>query len=185
MGSGQRGGHLGRRRHLPLSDLCEMGRHLLERDRQRPQLPVDRLGRRHQADHGPHGYVGATEPLAGEGARGLAANSFRWPMVMGGIVPVVNVVGVKANDITPRAAPRCAKSSSAKSRVGTTHRSRQLNPRRCPASPPTSPLCIAPTDRAPPSTSTATLRRSPRRLEGPKSATADLCTVAFRHRRQG
>src|SRR5262249_20774674 len=44
--------HLGRRRHLRLSDLCEMGRCLQKRDRCRAELPVDRLRRRHQADQG-------------------------------------------------------------------------------------------------------------------------------------
>ena len=43
---------VGRRRHLPLSGLCQVGGRLQERDRRRPQLPVDRLGRRHQADQG-------------------------------------------------------------------------------------------------------------------------------------
>src|SRR5262244_2190463 len=44
--------HLGRRRHLRLSDLCEMGRCLQKRDRRRAELPVDRLRRGHQADQG-------------------------------------------------------------------------------------------------------------------------------------
>src|SRR6516165_485667 len=42
--------HLGRRRHLPLSDLREMGRCLQKRNRRRAELPVDRLRRGHQAD---------------------------------------------------------------------------------------------------------------------------------------
>ena len=45
-----RRGHLRRRRHVSLSDLCEVGRCLQERDRRRTELPVDRLRRRHQAD---------------------------------------------------------------------------------------------------------------------------------------
>src|SRR5713226_10096901 len=36
-----------RRRHLPLPRLCQVGGCLQEGDRRRPQLPVDRLGRRH------------------------------------------------------------------------------------------------------------------------------------------
>ena len=45
--------HLGRRRHLPLSDLRQVGGRLQEGDRQRAELSVDRLRRRHQADHRP------------------------------------------------------------------------------------------------------------------------------------
>ena len=45
-----RGRHLWRRRDLPLADLCEMGRRLQEGDRDRTELSVDRLRRRHQAD---------------------------------------------------------------------------------------------------------------------------------------
>ena len=47
-----------RRRHhrsgrdVPVPDLFEMGRCLQERHRQRSELPVDRLRRRHQADRG-------------------------------------------------------------------------------------------------------------------------------------
>ena len=43
---------VGRRRHLPLPGLCQVGGRLQEGDRRRPQLSVDRLGRRHQADQG-------------------------------------------------------------------------------------------------------------------------------------
>ena len=38
--------------HLPLSDLFEVGRCLQDADRRRPELSVDRLRRRHQADQG-------------------------------------------------------------------------------------------------------------------------------------
>ena len=48
----RRCGYFRRRRDLPLSDLRQMGRRLQERDRHRPELPVDRLRRRHQADQG-------------------------------------------------------------------------------------------------------------------------------------
>jgi two-component sensor histidine kinase len=41
-----------RGRDLPLPDLFEVGRRLQEGDRQRSELPVDRLRRRHQADPG-------------------------------------------------------------------------------------------------------------------------------------
>ena len=43
--------HFRRRRDVPLSDLRQMGGRLQEGDRQRAELPVDRLRRRHQADH--------------------------------------------------------------------------------------------------------------------------------------
>ena len=46
------GRHLRRRRDLPLPDLLEVGGRLQDADRHRPQLSVDRLGRRHQADQG-------------------------------------------------------------------------------------------------------------------------------------
>ncbi len=45
-------GDFRRRRHLPLSDLRQVGRGLQGEDRHRHELSVDRLGRRHQADQG-------------------------------------------------------------------------------------------------------------------------------------
>ena len=49
---GLRGRHVRRRHDLPVSRLCQVGGRLQEGDRHRPELPVDRLGRRHQADQG-------------------------------------------------------------------------------------------------------------------------------------
>ena len=43
--------HLRRRRDVPVSDLRQVGGRLQKGNRQRPELPVDRLRRRHQADH--------------------------------------------------------------------------------------------------------------------------------------
>ena len=62
--------HFRRRRHLPLPDLCQVGGRLQERDRQRPELPVDRLGRRHQADQGQDRDLRRhRRAAAGQGAR--------------------------------------------------------------------------------------------------------------------
>ena len=75
------------------------GRTPTRKARQRHQLPVDRFGRRHQADPGQTVTFGATDaPLKPEQLEkdGLA----QWPMMMGAIVPVVNLEGVKAGDMT-------------------------------------------------------------------------------------
>ena len=67
-----------------------MGGLLKEGDRQRPQLSVDRLRRGHQANPPRTVTFGATDaPLRAEelDKDGLA----QWPMVMGGIVMVVNI----------------------------------------------------------------------------------------------
>ena len=52
----------------------------------------------------------------------------QFPMVMGGIVPVVNLDGVKPRRTRPSTARRSPRSSSATSRPGTTRRSRSSIP---------------------------------------------------------
>ena len=91
--------HFGRRRDLPLSDLRQMGRRLQEGDRHRAELPVDRLRRRHQADPGQDRDVRRHRHAAERRAssRSTGSSSSRW--CMGGIVPVVNVEGIKPGEL--------------------------------------------------------------------------------------
>ena len=68
-------------------------------------------------------------------AKELAAcgDLIQWPMVMGGIVPVVNIDGVKEQTTSPSMAPRLPKSSLVKSRPGTIRRSRSSIRRKFPS----------------------------------------------------
>ncbi len=65
-----RSGDLGSRRDLSLSDLCEMGRGLQGQDQCRDELPIDRLGRRHQADPEQDGRFRRFRHAAEEGGAG-------------------------------------------------------------------------------------------------------------------
>jgi ABC-type phosphate transport system substrate-binding protein/signal transduction histidine kinase len=98
----------------------------------------------------------------------------QWPMVMGGIVPVVNLDGIKPGELVIDG-PRSPRSSSATSPCGTIPRSpssiRTSSCRRR-----RSPSCTVRTDRAPPSTSptisptsppTGSRRSAPHRREWP------------------
>ena len=76
-----------------------MGRCLQEGKRQRRELPIDRIGAGIKQIQAKTVTFGATDmPLtvAQLEKDGLS----QWPMVMGAIVPVVNVEGVKAGDMT-------------------------------------------------------------------------------------
>ena len=147
-----------RRRHLPLSDLRQMGRGLQGQDRHQHELPVDRLGRRHQADRGQDRRFrrlrhaaeargsGQGRPAAipdGDGRRRAGGQS----------------AGHQAGPAEARRQDRSPASISARSPNGTTRRS----PRSIPASScPTrrSRRCTAPTARAPTSSSPTTCRAS-------------------------
>ena len=64
----------------------------------RPELPVDRFGRRHQADQGHDGDLRCLRQAAE--AKDLKDSGLvQWPMVIGGVVPVVNVPGIKAGEL--------------------------------------------------------------------------------------
>ena len=91
--------HHRRRRDLYLSrSLSKWADAYKTDDRQWRELPVDRLRRRHQADPGQDRDL-RRDRRAAEGRRSSRRTaSLQWPMIMGAIVPVVNVEGVKAGE---------------------------------------------------------------------------------------
>ena len=175
--------HLGRRRHLPLSRLRQVGRGLQEGDRHRAELPVDRLGRRHQADQGqaPSTFGASDKPLEAEGAQ--ETGLVQWPMIMGGVVPAVNIKGVQARRARPRRPDAGRRSTWARSPSGTTPKIKALNPSVELPRP-----AIAPVYRSDGSGTnflfTTYLSKRRARVQG-QGRGRHLGAVAGRHRRQG
>src|SRR5262249_25361044 len=92
--------HLGRRRHLPLSDLCEMGRCLQYKKETGVGLNYQSIGSGggiKQIKAKTVTFGASDAPLSGIllDESGL----IQFPMVMGGIVPVVNIDGIKTGDL--------------------------------------------------------------------------------------
>ena len=113
------GGHRGRRSAVPLSDLRVVVGGLQEGKRCRAELPVGRLaGGIRQIQTG-MAVFGATDvPLQIADLQRDALVQF--PTVMGGVVVIVNIAGVKAGELTLDGSPG---SSSARSGRGTIRRS--------------------------------------------------------------
>ena len=151
--------HLGRGRHVPLSGLCEMGRRLQEGDQCRAELSVDRLRRRHQADQGQDRHFRSLDaPLPGKELE--TSGLIQFPMVMGGIVPVVNIEGIKPGELTIDG-PTLARIFLGEIKTWNDPAIAKLNPRpSCRRR--RSPSCIAPTAPARPTISRITWRRSAR-----------------------
>ena len=179
--SGQRRRHFRRRRHLPLSDLRQMGRRLQESDRHRPELSVDRLRRRHQADPGQDRDLRRFRRAAsGQGARPIRP----------GAVPHGHGRHRAGRERRP-ASSRANSSSTARRSPRSSRRDHQVERRRSSRSstrPPScrmrrSPSCIARTVRAPPSTS-PTICPTSAPTGSRRSATTPRL-MAGRHRRQG
>jgi phosphate transport system substrate-binding protein len=89
--------------------------------RQRPELPVGRLGRRHQADQGQDRRLRRLRHAA-EGAELDAAGLLQFPAIMGGVVAVVNLDGVAPGQLK-LTGPVWPTSTSARSPSGTRSRS--------------------------------------------------------------
>ena len=124
---------------------------------------------------------GATDaPLTGKDLDKTGLVQF--PMVMGGIVPVVNLDGIKPGELVSTAR-RSPTSSSARSRTGTTRRSRSST-RASSCRTRRSRSCIARTARARPSTSPTISSDVSAGLEV-EGRRQHRGRVAGRHRRQG
>jgi len=74
------------------------GRRLPAEDRRRTQLSIDRLRWRHQADQGEDRHLRRSDmPLKPEELQ--EAGLVQFPMIIGGVVPVVNIKGVQAGQL--------------------------------------------------------------------------------------
>ena len=120
------------------------------RDRRRAELPVDRLRRRHQADQGQDRHFRSLRRAA-QGKELETSGLIQFPMVMGGIVPVVNIEGIKPGELTIDG-PTLARIFMGEIKTWNDPAIAKLNPRpSCPRR--RSPSCIAPTAPARPSIS--------------------------------
>ena len=133
-------------------------------DQHRPQLPVDRFGRRHQAgqrqDRDLRRHRQADDATTTD-KNGLV----QFPMVMGGIVPVVNIDGVKPGELVLDG-QTLAEIFLGKITTWDDAGDQGAEPDADPAVARRSPSCTAPTARARPSTSPTTWSRSVAGLEG-------------------
>ena len=170
-----------RRRDIRLSDLRQMGGCLQERDQRRPELSVDRLGRRHQADHRQdrdvrrHRHAAQAGRSRQEQFRAVPGHHGR------------RRAGRESRRASSRAksrstARRSPRSSSATSRTGTIRRSRSSIPApSCPTR--RSPSCIVRMVPARPSSGPTIFRRSAPDWKS-KVGEQHLGRMAGRHRRQ-
>ena len=112
---------------FPVPHLRQVGRRLQQGHRRAHQLPVGRLGRRHQADQGEDRRLRRVRHAAEADEELAKAGLMQFPAIIGGVVPVVNIEGSsRASSSSPAA---CSPTStSARSRSGTTRRSPTLNP---------------------------------------------------------
>ena len=150
--------HHRRGRDLPYPDLRQVGGRLQEVDRHRHELPVDRLGRRHQADHRQDGRLRRLRRAAE--ARGPGEERpDPVPADHGRRGAGLQHQGHRGRQARSSPASCSPTSISARSRSGTTRRSRGSTPASsCPTR--RSRWCTARTARAPRSCSPTIFRRS-------------------------
>ena len=87
-----------RRIDVRFSDPVEMVGGLQGRDRHEGEIPVDRVRRRHHADQGRNSGLRRVRRAA-QASRAAKSGLGQFPLVIGGIVPVVNIDGVKPGDL--------------------------------------------------------------------------------------
>ena len=150
------------------------------------QLPVDRLGGGIKQIEASTVTFGATDKPLGQ--EELDKNGLiQFPMIIGGIVPVINVEGIKPGELVIDG-PTLAKIFMGEITKWDDAAIKKLNEKVEASLDAPSPSCTAPTDRAPPSTSPTTLPRSaptgspksaPTRPSNGRSASAPRATKAW------